>query len=443
MIAKPKQPEHLKDKELVEFATTFLRLWAASAKQVLSEAEGPGKVQSTLLGKGPPFAFGPGGFVEITDEIADTLRGFVHRAATLLGPKAAHEKAISDIAMNQAHEHVAGSTPLDDAATSLIQEVFEHATSSFEYLAPNYLFRLEDTVKDIRVGPVRVLRTSDFSAERQALYPNDLAEIVSAEAFHLQFGGPKIKIGMRPVCWLVEVDAVAENVEEEGKWLIDVAISYLRLNYASWQGHFPGTGDIEPHPARPSRLHNEGVKMQGSRILAGGSSRPRWYQIDDDVLKAADDSKFVGNAKLIFGSPKRSLAERVSQGLGWITRGRQAEDRAERLLYFFTAIEALLSNDDKTAPVVQTIARHGSVLLTDDNAVRPRATAYIKRLYSLRSSLVHAGNRSVLWSSTNGAQTLAEQMFSVVMDKADLKMTHASFCDALAAASYGVPWPTP
>ncbi|MCA1396117.1 HEPN domain-containing protein [Bradyrhizobium sp. BRP56] len=439
-MATPKQPAQLKDKELVEFATTFLQLWAASAKQVLSNAQG---LKTILLGKGPSYAFGPGGGVEITDEIGDALRGFVLRAAKLLGSKAAHEKAISGIAMNQAHEHVAGGTTLNDAVTSLIQEVFAQANSSFEYLAPNYLFQLHDTVKDIRIGPVRVLRTSDFSAERQALYPNDGAEIVPSEQFYFQLQGPKVKIGMRPVCWLVGVDAVAENVEEEGKWLIDVAVSFLRLNHASWQGHFPGNGEIEPHPARPWRLHNEGVKIQGPRISAGGSAVPTWYLIEDAVLKTTNDSKFVENAKLIFEPPKKSLAERVSQGLGWLTRGRQAEDRAERLLYFFTAIEALLSNDDKTAPVVQTIARHGSVLLTDDNAVRPKAATNIKQLYSLRSSLVHAGNRSMLWSATNGAQALAEQMFYVVLDKADLKMTHANFCDDLAAASYGVPWPTP
>jgi hypothetical protein len=183
--------------------------------------------------------------------------------------------------------------------------------------------------------------------------------------------------------------------------------------------------------------------MQGSQILAGGSSVPAWYQIDSSVLTTATDKKFVANAELIFDPPKRSLAERVSQGLGWLTRGRQAEDRAERLLYFFTAIEALLSNDDKTAPIVQTIARHGSVLLTNDNAVRPQAAADIKKLYNFRSSLVHAGNRSILWSATNGAQVLAEEMFSVVLEKADLKMTHVKFCDDLSAASYGVPWPTP
>ena len=49
-----------------------------------------------------------------------------------------------------------------------------------------------------------------------------------------------------------------------------------------------------------------------------------------------------------------------------MTRGRQARDRSERLLFFFTAIEALLSGDDKTAPVTQTIARRAATILVDD-----------------------------------------------------------------------------
>jgi hypothetical protein len=43
----------------------------------------------------------------------------------------------------------------------------------------------------------------------------------------------------------------------------------------------------------------------------------------------------------------------VGQGLGWLSRGRQAESRTERFLFFFTALEALLSSDDKGDPVTQ------------------------------------------------------------------------------------------
>jgi hypothetical protein len=183
------------------------------------------------------------------------------------------------------------------------------------------------------------------------------------------------------------------------------------------------------------------MKIQGPQIWISEGVSAALYEIDPDVQATANGQKFASNAELIFNPPKKSLAERVSQGLGWLTRGRQAEDRAERFLYFFTAIEALLSYDDKTAPVVQTIARHSSVLLTNDNAHRAKVAADVKTLYKDRSSLVHAGNRSIFWSATNDAQVLAEKMFRVVLEKADLKMTHEKFCKELSDASYGVAWP--
>lgn len=246
---------------------------------------------------------------------------------------------------------------------------------------------------------------------------------------------------MHPFCWIVRVDSILENVEEEGKWLIDVAVSFLRLSHSQWAGHFPSIGRTEPHPIMGSTLHKEGVNLKGPEALVGSSALPSWYEIDSNVLTTANGSDFTINADSIFAPAKKSLAERVSQGLGWLTRGRQAEDRAERLLYFFTAIEALLSNDDKTAPVTQTIARHGAVLLTDDNEERFKIAAHIKSLYTSRSALVHSGNRSILWSSANSAQQLAEAMFSITLQKADLNTAHAKFCDSLAASSFGLPWP--
>jgi hypothetical protein len=177
--------------------------------------------------------------------------------------------------------------------------------------------------------------------------------------------------------------------------------------------------------------------IQGKQALAGGSQVPPWYEIDAKVVATVSDKDFIAKADNIFAPAKGSLAERLGQGLGWLTRGRQAEDRAERFLYFFTAIEALLSSDDKTAPVTQTIARHGAVLLTDENEVRLKIAKLFKSLYNSRSALVHAGNGSILWSSADAAQS----MFAIVLEKVDLKIKHTTFCEDLAAPSYGLPWP--
>lgn len=418
------------DKDLIDAATSFLSAFADSANSA-------GGVQ---IRNDRAYVLGLAGTVELSDTIINAHSRFVNRAAKLLKSKAGHEKAISQIAMNHAHAFVAGAKQIEPAVTEMIQAVFDRGNSSYEYLAPNYLVRFGRAVKEIRVGRVRALRTEDFSLEWKAAHPDHRVSIVAGKGFSLRLT-PEIVIEMRPVCWIVKVDAVAENVEEEGKWLVDVAVSFLRLSHRTWAGHFPSTGSIEPHPLRSTLVHKEGVKLEGSAVLAGGGSVPPWYEIDEAVVATSLEKKFLSQAELLFDPPKKSLAERVSQGLGWLTRGRQADDRAERLLYFFTAIESLLSTDDKTAPVVQTIARHAAVLLTTDNGARAEIAREIKTLYSFRSSLVHAGNRSVLWSGANGAQILAESLFQIVLDKADLAVGHAGFCNQLATASYGTAWP--
>jgi hypothetical protein len=423
--------QHSKDKELVEAATSFFRVFAESAKTTDAAA---------IMARGQSYSFSEGNIVELTDVVLEAQSKFVHRAATLLTSRGAHEKAITSIATDHAHKFVAATNDLNSAVGDMIKEVFEKGNASFEYLVPNYLVKLRSGISEITIGRVRALRTETFSAEWANRYPENLVEIIEGTGFSLQLH-PKRIITLTPVCWVIGVDAVAENVEEEGKWLLDVAISYLRLRHKkTWSGGFPRLGEIEPHPLRASLIEKEGAKLEGSKVLVGGSRTPPWYEIDAAVIETTQDPNFISQAKLIFDAQKKSLAERVSQGLGWLTRGRQADDRAERLLYFFTAIEALLSRNDKTAPVVQTIARHAAVLLSNDNVQRAAWARELMKLYELRSALVHNGTRSVLWSAANYAEFLAEAMFRAVLENADLQRRHEDFCNELAGASYGMPW---
>ncbi|RWP41170.1 HEPN domain-containing protein [Mesorhizobium sp.] len=420
------------DKELVDSGQAFLKAFLDSAAKDGSPAD---------FAEGSGISIGEAGVVEITEEVAKPLGRFVLRAAQVLGSAAGHEKAIYQTALNQAHALISKAPFQSDSAKALIKAVFEQGQAHYKYVTPNHLYRLTPGVDEIKIGPVRALPTQEFSKERKAAYPDDRVEILPASEFAFQFVGTKVVVHMYQTCWVVDVGAIAENVEEEGKWLIDVAVSYLRLCHKGWQGHFPDNGMVESHPTRVSTRYKEGVKFDGSRALAGGHSLPTWYEIDAAAVATTADAKFISNAELIFAAPKKGLAERVSQGLGWLTRGRQADERAERLLYFFTAIEALLSNDDKTAPVVQTIARHGAVLLCNNNAQRAKIATQIKKLYSYRSALVHTGNRSILWSAANESQILVESMLHRVLQNADLKITHGSFCDSLSEASYGTAWP--
>lgn len=431
-MKRPGRPNR-RDVELVTVAKTFAKAF--------SEAVGSQSPPTTFAANNG-WSLGAAGMVEITDEMAANLAVLRTRAMKLLGSKAGHERTIDQTLLKQAHRSILGNQSVDEMAAAMIDAVFDQGLVSYEFVAPNRLFRFAGETRSVKIGSVQALLTADLQLERQSTYPDGRVEIVPGDEFSVgSLSGDRVTISMHGVCWLVDVDAALENVEEEGKWLIDVAISLLRLSHTRWQGLPPSLGEREPHPIHKTVTHNEGVKLQGAKVLAGGAKLLPWYEIDADVAAVVATPEFLVKATAVFAPTKDSLAARVSQGLGWLSRGRQSPDRAERLLYFFTAIEALLSTTDKTAPVAQTIARHAAVLLSNNNADRERHASKLKSLYNLRSALVHNGNRSIDGTAANAAQEYAEAIFYVVLKSASLTSTHETFSNGLAVASYGMAWP--
>jgi Apea-like HEPN len=154
-------------------------------------------------------------------------------------------------------------------------------------------------------------------------------------------------------------------------------------------------------------LQRSGSDVGESVAYTGKQTTPGMYVVDKQVEATISEPSFADRANLIFDPQKGSLAERIGQGLGWLTRARQILDRSERLLYNFTATEALLSSSDKSAPVTQTISRNAATILTQDVADRFKTAKDIIGLYDLRSSVVHAGSRPAAWTHVNFAQNLA------------------------------------
>lgn len=372
-----------------------------------------------------------GGLVELTDHVVKATDDLIDRAIKIIGPKGESERALTTSAEETGKDLIRGDLDLESAVEKLIERFADEANSSFELILPNYLIDFTEGVRSVDMCRIRAVLTEDVSIElKQRDIPviitqgPELSQSIRARTLHLT---------MPPRCWVVKVDAARDNAHEEAKWLIDVAVSLLRMSYRIIGPMFPMYGDIEPHPTVPWHLKN--IRTAGKNIA------PKSYEIDRRLEAAVTDPAFLARAKLIFDPQKGSLAERLHQGLGWLTRGRQSEDRAERLLYFFTAIEALLSSDDKTAPVVQTIARNAAAILTADVAARARTAKEIRQLYGLRSSVVHTSSRPVAWPQAQLAQKLAGDLFWIVLQKVDLSIKHINFIDQLSFASYGSPWP--
>lgn len=368
----------------------------------------------------------------------------IARCVKLIGSKAAHEKEIENIAWDcvlKSLEGEAASSDIAEIITVFVKALHEHIQRQYQYVSPNYIIRFQGAVTKLHIGPVEALLTSEYLPK--------LFEINKALAwslgskFELTISVPGgVSFEFPPVIWRVSLQAAPGHIEEEATWLINIAISLLRLSYPTDKryGLFPENGAREFHPINLTRMDKQGITFADSGISYGGTTVGRLYEIDSDVIASTEATVFIDRAKAIFTPTRKSLGERFGQGLGWLSRGRQSADRAEKFLFFFTAIEALLSSDDKTAPVVQTISRYVSVILQDDVKFRSQLAGRIKSLYAIRSGLVHAGTRNVSNSDVNIIQLVAESIYWVVMDRMELTTSFVVFHESLSEASYGLPW---
>ena len=392
------------------------------------------------------FVFFDGYFARFTEDFLIARRKFTNLAAKMLKARNAHEKTIRTLCQKAGQEYVkliAASKEeipdaLENAAKGLVDTVLDEAGREYVHIEPNFLVR--HAVPDVIViGRVRSMRT-ELAAAHTDLPKHKKVRLEVGDYPKQRMSGDCRTLCMPPSVWVVDVPATKENVAEEAKWLIDVAVSLMRLSAKKWQGHFPHIGELEAYPTFPTIHSQPHVTMEGDTVFTGGGELPGWYDTSAEVVTELSAPEIQSRSAVLFDPVDKSLAQRVAQGLGWMTRGRQASDRAEKLLYFFTALEALLSSDDNSAPVAQTISRHLSVIYTQDVKTRLLVYNQIKGLYRLRSAVVHTGRREVLWQDVINLQAYVEAVFWIVLSRCDLAMGQDSFAQSLADASHGMRW---
>jgi hypothetical protein len=200
---------------------------------------------------------------------------------------------------------------------------------------------------------------------------------------------------------------------------------------------------VEAHPLVTKAIyHNVGVILSQGTGSFGGSTMLRWYEIDSDDVKHFDAIKLSQIADVVFDPPGRSVGERLNNGLGWMTLARQTLPRAERFIHFFTALEALLTHSDPTAPITQTIARYLSCIVTSKNEDRVTVADTIRKLYAKRSALIHGGKRSEIHlSDVVTIQQFAETAYLAVILNVPPETPAMELLQDLDKATYGTPWP--
>ena len=380
--------------------------------------------------KGGSFYFGP--------ELAKCLSATIELCTKRLGNNLVNERDVEELLWDVADLGVIGAQAFKDFCDRLHYEI-----EKLNYLIiRNNQIRFEEGITELRIGPVRAILGSALAEEINSTRQGDSWKVHVEETGKQQADHKLLLLPI--ICWHVKIKTTRSNTKNEAVWLANVALSLLRVELLGSAGasNMPTYGQVEPTIGANSDADSRRYFVQtetGMRRVWEAPSRP--YVITRDLLNGLNCAVFEEKATLIFNAPKKSIAVRVFQGLGWLTRARQSREAPEKFLYFFTALETLLTRD-LNAPVTETISRHVSVILTDDHKRRAEIASTVKNLYGIRSKLVHVGQRDVSPTDTKELQRIAESVYHSAAKRVVMDTSVEKFQGDLVEAGYGLSWPS-
>lgn len=387
-----------------------------------------------------PFGYrlSPLGRYEFTEGLLRYRDAVVRRCIDLIGPNVVDEDAVEASLWYAVDNCEQKKT----AFLIFCRHICDTVNGVVTVILPNHQLRLAEGIDGLHIGPVRAVSGEKLAGEinRRIANPNWRVEVWQGESGPTRPSGHAIVDAM---CWQVAVRASQGNVEPEAVWLVNVATCLLRLLYPVEfvTGYFPIPGDVEPMTGARPQFRRQRIVERDDVVEFGRWGVPKHYQVTNEVLSALRKKGFDRLALSLFEAAENTLGERVARGLGWLTRARQSENRAERYLYIFTALETLLTRDEKSAPIIETIARSAAVLLTNDMSERVNVAKWLRKAYEVRSQLVHAGHRKVSTTDAVELQILAEKIYRSPLYHSDLAAQAERFHAELATASFGLQWP--
>jgi Apea-like HEPN len=423
------------DKQTKELLASFFEAAFAS---ICRDAQAYQKLKNHEAG----FRMSNGVSFLVDETMKSAERVAVDSIVSKMGPLLGHYSEIADAVWGLAAKHFSeGGEPSDDGLVSnCLGRLDDLTKKSVRFVHPAYNVAVSEGVKEIRIGPISIRAGLNVATELSNQIKSIPFGFEHPPGYQTEGG---LSYNVAETMWDIEISSSSAARYEHASWLTGIATSLIR--FVVERGGVgplpPGRSDIENMPFRCHETSNHHIVIGPNQTFnLGGGKAGRRYDLGRAAKRSLEHKSIAERVDLIFNPPDKSLAQRFSQGLGWLAKGRQASDRSERFLFFFTALEALLSSDDKTSPVVQTVARHAAVLWTNDISGRIGISQKVKKLYAMRSGLVHAGSRSATYEATTEIHDIAENVFFAVWSTTDLKMRHETFYKKTADASYGLPF---
>ncbi|MBX3018781.1 MAG: hypothetical protein KF767_12890 [Bdellovibrionaceae bacterium] len=183
-----------------------------------------------------------------------------------------------------------------------------------------------------------------------------------------------------------------------------------------------------------TRVGIKGEFFRGLQLeLTRANDSIRWAQtvvgpkaplvIDEKALKLIDDLKISTLADLAteakFDATK-TFEGTILTALHFHSHARELPDPADKLLSLITAIEAFFETSQKS--IAATIASGCALVLCNKIDDRIKMKTLVKKLYGLRSSISHHGERTVLKQEINELSVISWQLICfAIQDKARFK----------------------
>lgn len=320
---------------------------------------------------------------------------------------------------------------------AICDQASDISESNYFYFGPCEVFRFECEEKQLESKFVSVVPTKNLPQQ----FNTDFISITPNLPLKLERIDGQTVASFGEFSWRIETRSSKSGAPERARWMAEVFLSAIRLGLkVPDYCHRPKIGELEAIPTTTwNRSSLSLVENEGAWSGFGVTSVPQ-YKVDTQFWEDFHSESFQTRISSIFEADRSKLAGRLSDGMIWLTRGRQSSDPSQRLLMFFTALEALFSDQNSFSPVADSISRYVAVVLSDQSEDRANTYNEVRKLYSLRSELVHRGRRNAHSLNANNIQYICEACFSIVLNETSLMCDHKEFLNSLKSATFGGSW---
>lgn len=173
-------------------------------------------------------------------------------------------------------------------------------------------------------------------------------------------------------------------------------------------------------------------------IFTNNSAKATYHLVDDEVK----NSILSINTSSLLSCVKQNseIEKRIFQSINWFGKAINSDVYEEQFLFFAISIESLLVGNEPDSPfanqgsITQRISDRSAFLVGEDFDSRVKIEKDVKKLYNLRSKIVHTGAK-VENSDVIKIESMAKELI-LSFSKKNFS-SHSNFVEWIKRAQYG------